>query len=331
MQLLNPRPIKTPINPSRSKNQKTVPAALLYRRRVGRCDRPRDDPGHQPGDRRDPRQRAEDGRRGDPPRDRGGRQGAAGLARQDRQGARPDPAQLVRPDDGEPGRSRPADDRRAGQAARRGEGRDRLCRLVHRMVRRGRQAHLRRHHPRARHRQAHRRHQGADRRLRRDHAVELSGGDDHPQGRPGAGGGLHDGAEAGDRDPLFGAGAVRAGRARRGAEGRVLVRHRRRQGDRRRDDLEPDRAQADLHRLDRDRQIADGAVRRDGEEDLAGTGRQRAVHRLRRRRSRCRGRGRDRLEIPQCRPDLRLRQPHPGAGRGLRRVHRSASPRRPGR
>jgi len=25
----------------------------------------------------------------------------------------------------------------------------------------------------------------------------------------------------------------------------------------------------------------------------------------------------DRLEIPQCRPDLRVRQPHPGAGRRL--------------
>ena len=37
--------------------------------------------------------------------------------------------------------------------------------------------------------------------------------------------------------------------------------------DRRRADHEPDRAQAVLHRLDRDRQAADGAVRRDGEED----------------------------------------------------------------
>ena len=27
--------------------------------------------------------------------------------------------------------------------------------------------------------------------------------------------------------------------------------------------------------------------------------------------------GADRVQIPQCRPDLRLRQPHPGAGRGL--------------
>ena len=34
--------------------------------------------------------------------------------------------------------------------------------------------------------------------------------------------------------------------------------------------------------------------------------------------------GRDRLEIPQRRPDLRLRQPHPGAGRRLRRLRREA-------
>ena len=73
---------------------------------------------------------------------------------------------------------------------------------------------------------------------------------------------------------------VRVGRARRGAARRLFVRDRRRQRDRRRDDLEPDRAQIDLHRLDRDRQIADGAVRRDGQENLDGIGRQRALHRL---------------------------------------------------
>ncbi len=79
----------------------------------------------------------------------------------------------------------------------------------------------------------------------------------------------------------------------------------------------------DLHRLDRNRQIADAAVRRHGQKALARTGRQRAVHRLRRRRYRDGGQGRHRLEIPQCRPDLRLRQPHPGAGRRLRRLHQA--------
>ena len=73
---------------------------------------------------------------------------------------------------------------------------------------------------------------------------------------------------------------VRTGRARRRAEGRLFLRDRRVEGDRRRDDLEPDRPQIDLHRLDRSRQIADGAVRRHGQEIVVGIGRQRAVHRL---------------------------------------------------
>ena len=53
---------------------------------------------------------------------------------------------------------------------------------------------------------------------RRDHPVEFPGGDDHPQMRPRPRRGLHDGAEAGLRHPLFGIRAVRTGRARRGAE-----------------------------------------------------------------------------------------------------------------
>ena len=55
----------------------------------------------------------------------------------------------------------------------------------------------------------------------------------------------------------------------------------------------------------------------DGEESASGTRRQCSIHRFRRRRSRCRRTGRDGFEIPQCRPDLRVRQPHPGAGWGL--------------
>ena len=94
--------------------------------------------------------------------------------------------------------------------------------------------------------------------------------------------------------------------------------------DRRRDDLQPAGAQAHLHRLDRDRQDADAAVRRHGQEGLARARRQRAVHRVRRRRPRRRGAGRDRLQVPQHRPDLRLRQPPAGAGRRLRRVRRQA-------
>ena len=61
-----------------------------------------------------------------------------------------------------------------------------------------------------------------------------------------------------------------------------------------------------------------------GEEAVARARRQRAVHRLRRRGSRRRGRGRDRVEVPQHRTDLRLREPAARAGRRLRRVRRQA-------
>ena len=57
--------------------------------------------------------------------------------------------------------------------------------------------------------------------------------------------------------------------------------------------------------------------RRHHQEALARARRQRAVHRLRRCRPRRRGRGRDREQVPQRRPDLRLREPHLRAGRRL--------------
>ena len=92
-------------------------------------------------------------------------------------------------------------------------------------------------------------------------------------------------------------------------EGRVQRHHRIGGRDRRRADEQSDRAQAVVHRLDRDRQAADGAVRDDGEEAVARARRQRAVHRVRRRGSGRGGRGRDRVEVPQHRTDLRLREP----------------------
>ena len=76
------------------------------------------------------------------------------------------------------------------------EGRNRLCRLVHRMVRRRGQAGLRRHDPGAPEGQADCGAEAADRRDGGDHAVELPLRDDHPQGRSGAGGGLHHGDQA---------------------------------------------------------------------------------------------------------------------------------------
>ena len=116
----------------------------------------------------------------------------------------------------------------------------------------------------------------------------------------------------------------RAGGARRRAEGRVQRRHRLGQGDRRRAHRQPDRAQDHLHRLHRSRPRADGAERADHQEGVAGAGRQRALPGVRRRRPRCGGGGRDDLQVPQRRADLRVRQPHPGAGQGLRRVRREA-------
>ena len=60
---------------------------------------------------------------------------------------------------------------------------------------------------------------------------------------------------------------------------------------------------------------SDGAMRGHHQEAVARARRQCAVHRVRRCRSRCGGPGRDREQIPQYRPDLRLREPVAGAGR----------------
>jgi hypothetical protein len=70
------------------------------------------------------------------------------------------------------------------------------------------------------------------------------------------------------------------------SEGCVFLRHRSVERGRRRANLEPDRPQIDLHRLDRGREITDAAMRRHGQEAVAGTRRQRAPHRLRRHRHR---------------------------------------------
>ena len=59
------------------------------------------------------------------------------------------------------------------------------------------------------------------------------------------------------------------------------------------------------------------------EAGLARARRQRAVHRARRLQPRRRGRRRAAVQVPQQRPDLHLGQPHPRAGRRLRRVRRA--------
>ena len=82
------------------------------------------------------------------------------------------------------------------------------------LVRRGGAAHLWRRHPVALGRPAHPRHQGAGRRRRRHHAVELPVLDDRPQARAGARRRLHDRDQAGVADALFGPCLGRAVRAR---------------------------------------------------------------------------------------------------------------------
>ena len=95
------------------------------------------------------------------------------------------------------------------------ERRNRDRRRVRRMVRRGRQARLRRRDPDHRQRPPPGRGQAAGRRLRGDHAVEFPVLDDHAQGRAGAGRRLHRRDQAGGSDALLGVRARGAGASRR--------------------------------------------------------------------------------------------------------------------
>src|SRR5574337_959073 len=104
------------------------------------------------------------------------------MGAQDRPGARRDPTQMVRPYDGEPGGPGAYHDGGAGQAACGIARRDRLRRLVRRILRRGGAPHLRRDDSLALAGRPHCRDQAAARRRRRDHAVELPERDDHSQG-----------------------------------------------------------------------------------------------------------------------------------------------------
>ena len=72
----------------------------------------------------------------------------------------------------------------------------------------------------------------------------------------------------------------------------------------------PARAQAVVHRLHRGREGADPRLGRPGQAPVARARRPCAVHHLRRRRPRGRARRHHRLQVPQRRPDLHLREPH---------------------
>ena len=213
--------------------------------------------------------------------------------------------------------------RRAGQAARRGPRRDRLWRLLREVVRRGGAPDRGIGDPLADARPPHRHPEAAGRGLGHHHALELPERDDHPQGRAGARRRLHRGDQAIGLHAVLGAGARGPGRARRHPGRGRQRRDRPAGGDRRRADRQPCGAQDLLHRLDAGGITLDGAVGAGREAALARARRECALHRLRRCRSR-RGGGRgDRLEVPQRRADLRLRQPHPGAGRRARRLRRA--------
>ena len=206
------------------------------------------------------------------------------------------------------------------------QGRDRLCRLLHRMVRaRKASASMATRSPRTH----------ADKRIvvikqpigvvRRDHAVELPGGDDHPQGRPRAGRGLHD--RAASRRPRRPTRRSRwpswpsAPASRRACSTCVTGDAKAIGGEMTSNPIVRKLTFTGSTEIGK---LLMAAMRRHGEEGVARARRQRALHRVRRRRPRRGGRGRDRLEVPQRRPDLRLRQPHPGAGRRLRRLRREA-------
>ena len=166
---------------------------------------------HESRDRRGAGARAAARGGGDAGGDRGRRAGLPGVAGPDGQGARGRAASALGPDARAAGGAGAAADERAGQAAGGGARRDRLRGLVLRVVRRGGEAGLRRHDPGAPARQADRRPEGADRRHRGDHALELPRRDDHPQGRAGARRRLHDRDQAGRADAVD---RARAGRAR---------------------------------------------------------------------------------------------------------------------
>ena len=224
--------------------------------------------------------------------------------------------------DRRPGR---AADRRTGQAAGRVAGRGGVRRVVPRVVRRGGQARLRRHHPLAARRPAHRRRAPAGRRAGIT-PWNFPAAMPTRKAAPALAAGCTMVLKPAEQTPLT-ALAVGVLAERAGLPAGVLPdRHGRRRGrtaDRRRDDLEPRHPQGRLHRLDRGRQAADGAVREGAEAHLARAGRQRAVHRARRLQPRRRGGRGAALQVPQLRPDLHLGQPHPRAGRRLRRLRRA--------
>ena len=162
----------------------------------GGGDAPDRQPRHRQGSREDAALR----RSRDDPRDRSGSARLRPVGENIAERARADHAPLVRSHHRQSRRHRPHHDQRTGQAARGSARRSRLRRRLYRVFRRGGEAHLWRGQSDLPRRFPHCRRETADRRRGGDHALELSRGDDHPQGRPRARRRLHRGGEARGRD-----------------------------------------------------------------------------------------------------------------------------------
>ena len=258
----------------------------LHRRRVGRRRLGRDLRVHGAGERRDPRQLSALGRRGRRPRRRGGQGCLRGVAPGARAGARHHPPPLRAPARGGEAGADGADEPRDGQGARGGRrrrpGGDRHVGLH---GRRGPPP-LRAHDALRAPRQVPDVGAHADRRRRRDHAVELP--DRDPGVEAGAGARLrqHRRAQAGG-----GHAAARGALHRPAVRGRPARRRRQprarlRRGGGRPARAPPGRARDHVHRLARHRRARDEGGRRQPQARPPRARRQERDHRPRRRRSR---------------------------------------------
>ena len=235
-----------------------------------------------------------------------------------RRASGPGAQSLACADVGEPGGPGAPDLARTGQAVRRSTRRDALWRVLCRMVRRGGDAHLRRRDSG----------EGRGRKMLASRKPVGIVAAITPWNFPAAmiarkiapalAAAARSSAKPAEDTPLTSLALVHARRRRpacrracstssprraeRAPSGRRLARRR-------------PRAQDHLHRLDAGRQASGARIGRHAEEAVAGTGRQCAVHRVRRCRSRRRRRRPDGREVPQRRADLRLPEPRLRASR----------------
>ncbi|KAJ8137155.1 hypothetical protein OY671_009632, partial [Metschnikowia pulcherrima] len=168
------------------------------------------------------------------------------------------------------------------QVPGRSAGRDRLRPGLHRVVRGRGQAGLRRHHPVARRACRSPGVQGARRPDRGHPASEFPVHDDRPQDRHGAGGRSHHDHQAVRADAVDGLQNARLRAPGRHTSRRLRNGDRQSPGDRRALHRRSAHPQALVHGLDRRGQAAGLGSRQRPEENDAGTGRQRAIHRVRR-------------------------------------------------